>query len=217
MHVFIAKSCSSSANCPQALAEFVEAREAPLLPSQDIADTLCLITGNAYGTLRFRAEDPLPPEKIFKKFEACGLLAQYIRCSTIPQDEDAVAFPIRISKFYEDLNNCPVFVKKRFQPSEPCGKVVVDILSGRDGSRVKRPEVMRRLEAIASYTSMLDSSSAARNRGSICRHCNKSELSIMSQGQRSLMRCARCERVSYCSKVSNCQLPVESTSIFEQY
>lgn len=185
----------------QVLAEFIEAREAPLLPSEDVAETVCLITCNAYISLCYRDAEPWPPEKVFKKFEACGLLAQYIRCSTIPQDGDAIAFPVAVSKFYEDLNSSQVFVKKRFSPSEPCGKVVADILSGSDGSRVKRPEVINRLKAIAAYTSMMHSE-VAQNNTAICRNCNNYDL---SQSQKSMMRCARCESVSYCSKVRRVQ------------
>ena len=187
------------------LAEFIQARNAPLLPCPDVAETICLLASNAFCTLMFKT-DPLPVEKIFKKWESCGMLKEYIRCTTIPQAADAFMFPPGILKVYEELsNNCTLLVKKKFKEGEPCGDVITAILTGKDGSRIKRMQVIHKLEEIASYAKILQPEECQLGYdgegNKICRKCNKYGTSV--EFQKSLMKCSRCKSVFYCSKVSH--------------
>ena len=80
-----------------------------------MADTVCLLTSNALLEVTdvFGIANPWSFEKTFKKLESSGMLAQYIRVSTIPQEDDSIEFPMCIaSKVYEELTACTVFLKK---------------------------------------------------------------------------------------------------------
>lgn len=139
-------------------------------------------------------------DKVFKEWESCGWLKEYIRCSTIPQDGDNAHFPPGILKVYEHLNNnCFLLVKKKFKRGQPCGDVVSAIINGTDGSRIKRPRVMHKLHELANYADILQSKAQPSN---ICRNCNK--FGNSEEFQKSLMKCSRCKTVFYCSKVRYC-------------
>ena len=183
------------------LCDFIKARKAPLLPSADLAETVCLLTTNAFINLIFRP-NPLTPEKVFKKLETCGMLEQYIRCSTIPQEYDSYEFHPGIIKFYEELIECQHFIRKRFKPGEPCGDAVEAILDGKDGCKKKRMQVIEKLEAIVSYADIMQIAESVPGGSKplkICRNCNKADTS--SEYQESLMACSKCQNVHYCCKV----------------
>ena len=82
------------------------------------------------------------------------MLVQYIRCSTVPQEFDS-NFPKSIDRFYNELYNCAELIKKKFKKGEVCGDLVHDILKGKDGHKIKRPKVIKKLEVIASFAKML--------------------------------------------------------------
>jgi len=181
------------------LSEFVEARKAPLLPCADIADTITLLVGNAI-TSTLRVFDPIwNAEKTFKKLESCGMLAQFIRCSTVPQQHDAFS----VLRAFHELLQCPVLIKKIFKKGEPCSDVVCAILNGTDGSKTKRPIVIGKLKNLTSFVDIMQGSRENDENKKpfsikMCRYCNKSELS--DEFQLSLMACARCQNTFYCSK-----------------
>lgn len=181
----------------KALSDFVSALDASLMPCADIAEALCDLTTNAYISLTMRENNPWLPEKVFKKLEASGWLTQYIKCTTTPQKWDAMDFPRGILKFYDDLLNCPAFVKKKLRRGEPCGDMVHGILAGTIGGR-ERMEVVLKLRAIAAHAEILQPGETG-GPFRICRKCNKSEFS--GEIQQSLMICSRCQRAYYCSKV----------------
>jgi len=110
------------------LAEFIASRKDPLLPCEDIADSVCLLCGNAFISIAYQG-GVFNSEKVIKKFESSGMLAQFIRCSTISQQCDSAC----VVKFYEELMLSSALIQKKFKKGEPCGDVVYSILNGRSG------------------------------------------------------------------------------------
>ncbi|KAL9182977.1 hypothetical protein ACHAXT_004256 [Thalassiosira profunda] len=187
----------------KALGDFVGGLNPSLLPSTDIAETLCLITGNAFMSLFFRENNPWPAEKIFKKLESSGWLAQYIKITSVPQDPRTTESSRGILKIYDEMLNCPAFMKRKLRRGEPCGDVVHDILSGTVGSR-ERTEVVHKLKAISNYAEILQPGGDF-GPFKVCRKCSKAEIpaevdGMLEMPQQSLLRCARCQTVYYCSK-----------------
>merc|ERR1719469_1044291 len=111
------------------LGGFVAARKAPALPTADIADTVVLTMSNAVIASMYDSEKRWSSEKVFRRMESCGMLEQFIRCSTVPQPGDHLS----VSKAYEELMMCVSFLKKKFKTGEPCGDVVLRIMDGTDG------------------------------------------------------------------------------------
>lgn len=190
-------------------AEFIQARKAPLLPCKDIADTICLMVGNTFVSLAMKEGTSGPTfdnkvKKLMKEWESCGMLKEFIRCSTIPQDHDAFHFPPVIPKIYESLaNNCTLLVRDKFKRGEPCGDVIHAIIHGKDGSKVKRKLVIQKLQGLASLADVfqpLESQVGHKDGNKVCRNCNK--FSMSEEFQNNLMKCSRCKTVYYCSKVS---------------
>eukprot|EP00978_Attheya_sp_CCMP212_P016325 scaffold42639_cov37-Attheya_sp.AAC.8 len=195
------------------LADFVLARKGSgsgsgsNLPSADVSDTISLIVSNAIITCLYSFDKPWTAEKIFKKLEACGMLEQFMRCSTVPQEYDSSAhgeskFAPGLYKTYDELLTCIAFLKKKFKQGEPCGDCLSAILNGTDGHTPKRPSVMKKLKTIASYGELLQPSGTKGDDLRICRHCNKMETS--QEFQMALKQCSRCGNAFYCSK--ECQV-----------
>jgi hypothetical protein len=116
------------------------------LPCADIAETICMITYNARGTL----SNPSNPtqwssDETFKKYESSGILVQFIRCSTVPQARE----DILLIETYEELLKCQVLLKKKFKKGQQCGDVVHAILNRTDGHPTKRKQIMTFLTSIA--------------------------------------------------------------------
>jgi hypothetical protein len=185
------------------LSDFVASRKAPLLPCADLADTICLICSNAVISAIFNTKNPWTSDKAFKKLESCGMLAQFIRCSTIPQQQpDAIG----VLKCYEELIKCPALIKKKFKKGQPCGDVVGAILNGTDGHKTKREKIMKHLEIIASFADIMQPRKHVAGEDKmlgkalkICRNCNKSDRS--AEFQLTLLKsCSRCQITFYCSK-----------------
>eukprot|EP00956_Cyclotella_meneghiniana_P036389 scaffold125039_cov21-Cyclotella_meneghiniana.AAC.1 len=92
----------------KAFAEFIQSRVAPLLPCQDVADTVCLTIGNSFVTLTSKDGIPFNDVKvrqIIGEWESIGMLKEFIRCSTFPQLGDQFHFPPAVLKIYESLSN----------------------------------------------------------------------------------------------------------------
>jgi len=92
----------------KAFAEFIQSRVAPLLPCQDVADTVCLTIGNSFVTLTSKDGIPFNDVKvrqIIGEWESIGMLKEFIRCSTFPQLGDQFHLPPAVLKIYESLSN----------------------------------------------------------------------------------------------------------------
>ena len=188
------------------LAAFIEAVQTSpstvALPSQDIAETVCLICSNARLTL-FDPSNPTQwsSDKTFKKYESSGILVQFIRCSTVPQPREDIG----LIKTYEELLKCHALLKKKFKKGERCGDVVHAILNRKDGHPVKRKRILTFLTSIAKWADIIqpkNEGNAANGTGvltnRICRHCNNSDMTASFQLK--LMACAKCHQAFYCSK-----------------
>jgi len=195
------------------LADFVLARKGSgsgsNLPSADVCDTISLLVSNAIISCLYSLDNPWTSEKTFKKLEACGMLEQFMRCSTVPQEYDTnsgrygpLGYAPGLYKTYDELLTCIAFLKKKFKKGEPCGDCLSAILNGTDGHKPKRPSVMKKLKTIASYGELLQPSGTKGDDLRICRHCNKMEPS--QEFQMALKQCSRCGSAFYCSK--KCQI-----------
>jgi hypothetical protein len=174
------------------LAAFVQAVQSSpskmTLPCADVSETVCMICSNARFTLVGPSSStPWGGDKIFKKYEASGILVQFIRCSTVPQPREASG----LIKTYEDLLQCNVLLKKKFKKGEPCGDVVHAILKQKDGHPAKTKRIVTFLTSIAKLAGTLQTDiNMVRT---MCRHCAKH-----SSGK--LMACAKCHQAFYCSR-----------------
>jgi len=193
----------------QVLNDFIVACKFPALPCADVAETICLLTSNALCSCMLNEMSTWNAEKVFKKLESCGMLMQFIRCSTVPQLHDLHHFPLSVDRFYSELYSCTMLIKKRFGKGKPCGDVIDAILKGEDGHQKNRPKIIKKLEAIASLAKILqprtfdEKDSKVRSESlKMCRHCNKSDIS--AEFQMSLMTCSRCKQAFYCSR--ECQI-----------
>ena len=142
----------------QVFHDFLAAIKAPMLPCEDVANTVCLLVSNAFAvSTAFTKTTAWTPEKLFKKMESCGMLEQFIRCSIIPPPR----FPHGIDRFYDELTKCTLFIKKKFKRGQPCGDVVRAILEDKDGHKKTRLRIVKKLEAIDSFADYLQPSEAA--------------------------------------------------------
>lgn len=143
------------------LADFIQARPAPNLPSPDISESTCLLCSNTVISIYYSQEQERSSkskqkqkqaskkqssstwtvEKTFRKLESCGMLAQFIRCSTVPPSEDRE--DLGLFKCYDELVHCQVLIKKKFKKGQPCGDLIIDILNGKDGHGHKHPNMTR--------------------------------------------------------------------------
>jgi len=187
----------------QVLADFIAARQAPLLPCADIAETACLIVSNSIASVLFN-ESVIgwTAEKAFKMLEKCGMLIQFIRCSTVPLDHDPICF----SKTYQELMKCTTLVKKKLKKGSTSGNVITNIIDGSDGfqGRYKNTRMMIHIKSIAKLADLFQvpENSQCGSVMKICRHCNKTDST--EEFQRSLMVCSRCKTAYYCSR--ECQV-----------
>jgi len=182
----------------EVLADFVASRKAPLLPCVDIAASITMLVSNAVCSVVFDPDQKNcgSVEKAFKKLEACGMLAQYIRCSTANTPE--LIGNIGVLKVYDELIKCSALVKKKFAIGQPCGDVVHSILHGTDYSK-RNTDLIKKLKTIISYADIMQPKTQQPNGGlRMCRYCNKSGHS--QEFQKSLKQCSRCRMTYYCSK-----------------
>ena len=192
----------------QRLADMIRARKAHTgraLPSKDVSETITLLVSNAYISCRMAFDNPWTTEKALKKLEATEILAEHLRCATIPQqataEEERLAAP-GLFRMLDDLQACAPFLGKKFKPGEPCGDVVQTILQGTDGSPIQRPSILAKLRTIVRVVDSINREDHDPTTiGKMCRYCGKSEHSQAFQN--SLMLCGNCKQAYYCSK--DCQ------------
>jgi len=178
------------------IAEFVAARAPPALPCPDIAETVCSIVINTRMALHVYSD--WDSDKVFRKLESSGILAQFLRCSTCPTTDK---FGQGLFMIYDGLLQCTSLLKKKFKNGEASGDIVSAILEGTDGYKNPRKKLLDYIRSVAKMAgSMQPQSSADRERGNtrLCRHCSNSDPS--SEFQRSLLTCSRCKLTYYCSK-----------------
>lgn len=179
-----------------ALAELFAARKAPDMPDDQSAELLCAIFSNACITLRrsfFTGDYNLAQEAIMKKLESAGLLAQFIRCSTVPNvwkqfDKD------NTYQICVNLISCQVLIRKKFRRGKPCGDIVHNVLMGKDGHTCHRDQtVLNHLKTIQQLAENMENDALHEHEiVCICRHCSKRGKGYAA--------CARCLTAHYCSR-----------------
>ena len=183
------------------LAELIAARKAPSLPCPEIATLSCATMNNARISLlrpmsgNENEKADATTAKSFKRFEACGILAQFLRCSTTPSAADPGMFMC-----YNELLRCQSLIKKKFKKGEPCGDVVHDILFKIDGDSHCSKRITEYLKNIAflARLSQSDKNDLTTVPNRVCRYCNEGEFT--KAFQESLRVCSRCQVTYYCTK-----------------
>ena len=128
-----------------------------------------------------------------KKLESASFLAQFIRCSTIPNvlkksNKD------NARQTHVNLMSCQVLIRKKFRRDKPCGDIVHKVLMGKDGHTCHRDQtVLNHLKTIQQLViNMENDASHEHEIFCICRHCSKRGKYFAA--------CARCLTAHYCSR-----------------
>ena len=175
----------------QALNDFLGFRKA-LCPQ--LAKTIVLIvfyTGSTASLdLKWRSE------KIFTKLESSGMLAQFIRYSTVlphsPPDSTVL-------EVYDHLGRCPVLLKHKFKKGQECGDLVNQILERPDGHNSSCPIIIGQLKTIASFVKLLVRTPNL-NEHRRCHNCSEVDEAVPLDQTMSLLKCGKCKSAYYCSK-----------------
>jgi len=181
----------------QVLAGFVQARlgseNGRALPSERIWRSVSAIVSLAFRASITVFDNKWRPEKFLRKLETTGVLEQLLRCLTVPQEQDDVAYALDL---LQCLQACPDFLSRKFKEGKPCGDTLRAILDGNDGSTRMVPEIRNELEAIAMLLHVMEPDVEYEAKKP-CGYCGKSDSS------EDLMQCSRCRGILYCSK--DCQ------------
>mmetsp|Transcript_17602 Transcript_17602/g.43307 ORF Transcript_17602/g.43307 Transcript_17602/m.43307 type:complete len:847 (+) Transcript_17602:218-2758(+) len=178
------------------LADFVASRKGNgrALPSTSVCKAIGLIVSTSIRVAQLNFDNKWTAEKIFKKFEVCGMLEQFLRCVTVLVTVDKET----AHQMLDQLQSCTVILSKKFKRGDPCGETLRAIVDGKDGSKTILPEIFTRLDGIATLAAAMESPDDLCK----CNYCAKSSSS--EAFQKSLMVCSRCRTTQYCSKT--CQI-----------
>jgi hypothetical protein len=199
--VFNALKCVFEKDYFSALASLVNARKAPTLPCAEVAETVCWTVQMALCTAS--TQNPKHTNELFKEFESCGLLVQFIRCSASYPAEGMLGFGKEVLTVYEAILQRKTMIGW-FQKGQPCGDTANAVLKGTDGNALKSEKVVGYLQTLTTMAQIDNDSTYNASvfnekgcRRKMCRHCNKTEGEPNFQG--SLKACAQCKQAYYCS------------------
>ena len=172
------------------LAKFISSI-APKLPCPPVTQSFIYIvnfTAWRYG------KDHEKIDLLWKRLESCGILAQFIRCSTMELNygDNSGTY-----LFYQTLIKNLTILNKLFKRDQPCGVLIDDILAGRDGSERIDPRVKIHLCTIKKLVHSATKDGKVKTRP--CSYCSKFESTAEFQ-ESTLMQCGRCKQAYYCSK-----------------
>ena len=168
------------------LAEFVRARPAPQMPCAEVAEAFFSVAGNVHCCLRAKdATSDLP----FRKLDSSGLLAQTLRCLTVPLATN----PNEVSRqlcFLDEVLKQFVQLRRKFKASSPTGAILHAIVNDQDGHAHCPQAIKERLKSLAQ---LLDYAGHGERltKQRLCRLCNK------NRGSKELLACSRCKG-EYC-------------------
>lgn len=138
-------------------------------------------------------------EKIFKKWEASGMLEQILLCATVPAEVPLGSAVFLMSQdgfgcVLMKLKSCSDFVIQTFKSGQPCGDTLKAILAGRAGSKRIRPDMRNIFQGIATLAGTMDAKASKARSASreTCQHCGESETPLSV--------CGGCSSANYCSK-----------------
>ena len=138
--------------------------------------------------------------------EETGLLAQALRCLTVPVTHGSLDEYLQIVDFTEKNAR---LLQKKFVSGTKSGDILEGLLAGTDGwtakSNPNHAIVMKRLEALHTLAGMASKSLSPENDVEltrVCRHCGKTGYEIKQQDEyRRLLPCSKCKSAYYCDKV----------------
>lgn len=177
------------------LAGYIAVREAPNLPCDDVAESICYIVTTFLTNQQHHGNAEWSQEKAMRKLESSGLLAQYIRCTTCPGTWNVEHGENMKGRIYNELTNCSILLRKKLQKGQPCGDVIRNILNGKDGHRNTSQRILtciRNLVTMVEGIGMGVVEGGGRGKKTICRNCNKLGTDFSS--------CSRCKTTFYCSR-----------------
>ena len=190
-----------------AIASCIAVRKRTALLDPMVAEFVCWTIHMALLQI-VRVSESWTPAKLFKKFDSCGVLVSFIRCSVQYPPEGQVGFGEAVLGVYDFLMKDKKTVRK-FQKGQPCGDAAYAILSGMDGHPMKSEKVVGYLKTLVKTALMLNdpandimfSKDENKKTRRMCRYCNKAELN--PEFQLSLKTCSRCKQAYYCTQ--DCQ------------
>lgn len=174
------------------LAAFVADRlKKPDLRYPDICESIIGVVVNCISTSSMNGltgGQELEKDKIMKQLESTGLLAQFLRCITVPIPDQKPDQFIASMSVLDNLLGCTGLAKKKLIENTPTGAILQDILDGKDGYSGRRNEqVMIRLRNISKLASMSNESIAKCQQARCCSNCGKASAS--ADFQNSLKTC----------------------------
>lgn len=130
--------------------------------------------------------DKASSDQAFKRLEDSGLLAQALRCLTVPP----ATCPEDVSHqlfFLDELLKQSVQMRRKLKPSSPTGTILQAIVQGQDGHPQCPRQIKTRLKSLAQ---VLDYAATPRHDGMLttqrsCRFCNKNAMELLA--------CSRCK------------------------
>ena len=199
--VFDALKCAFGKDYFSALASLVNARKAPTLPCAEVAETVCWTVQMALCT--DSTQNPKHTNKVLKKFESCGLMVQFIRCSASYQAEGVLGFGEEVLTVYEAILQRKTMIGW-YQKGRPCGDTANAILKGTDEHALKSEKVVGYLQTLTKMAEIGNGSTYNARafdekgcRRKMCRHCNKTEDEPNFQGS---LKAAQCKQAYYFSR-----------------
>lgn len=195
----------------QVLGELVARDEnnKPTMPSQEVSETILMITNNAILTLKGKNSTvDFSNTRALMDLEETGVLAQALRCLTAPVTHGSVSHYLQMVDLMEANT---VLLQNTFVPGTTTGNILEGILAGKDGwkhARRNHPNhmlVMTRLQALQKLAILArDSEDLEENNSNsmrICRHCGTTGLELKQQDEyRRLIPCSICKTAFYCDK-----------------
>jgi hypothetical protein len=174
------------------LANFIQARLAPQMPCAEVAEVMCAMTRNIQIWLERQpksgdgVENVTAADQSFRKLESSGLLAQTLRCLTVPQatTPDVVS---RHLVFLDNLIEQSVQMRRKFKPSSPTGAILQAIIKGQDGHPHCPRDIMQRLKSLAQVLDYAARPPQGLTLHSACCFCNK------KRHRTELLACSRCK------------------------
>jgi len=169
----------------------------PVMPCAEVCESILMFTTNSVVTVNgVNDTEQATVKGSMKDLENSGILAQSLRFLTAPVEWEDISRYLQILDYLEQQ---PHLVRTRFGPDTPSGKILEDVVSGKDGWKESVPphreRVMKRLNALKRFASMANQTSTTEL-GRICRKCGVNSLDNPSVA---LLACGRCNSTYYCS------------------
>lgn len=174
------------------VSDFCKARSAPNMPCVEVAGAICNICNGFVHTFMHRGGGKW--DDAFKRMEDQGLLAQAIRCFTVPLPKGSEEHYQPYLRFLDGLLAHCMEIHKKFGKGSKTGGVLTAIIEGRDGYTrgPRNPDIMSRLESLAKLCEYgnIKKNEAHRFSRFICWNCKKESL------VEERLRCSNCKGTS---------------------